>query len=306
MRIVLTGATGAIGRPLACALVDGGEQVVALSRDEKRASATLPGDVEIHEWSTPSATPPPEEALVGADAVVHLLGAPVAQKWTEAARAVIRDSRVLGTRSLVAGLRAIADDRRPRILISQSATGYYGHRGEQPLDEQAAPGSDFLADVLVAWEREAQAAESLMRVALTRTGVVLMRDGGALARMLPFFRLGLGGPVAGGSQYVPWVHVVDVIGAITFILRHGELDGPVNVTAPAPVTNSELSRALGRALNRPAVLPVPRLALRALYGEMSEIITTGQRVIPQALEQAGYAFRFPELDSALRDVLNHS
>jgi uncharacterized protein len=305
VRVVVTGATGLLGRVLVEALRSGGEQVVAISRDPQRAAQTLSDEVEIHAWPDPTAIPAPGAALAGADAVVNLLGEPVAQNWTRhpEVRAEIRNSRILGTRSLVAGLRALPDERRPRVLVSQSAAGYYGHRGDQPLDEQAAPGTDFLAEVVVAWEQEALAAESLMRVAVTRTGVVLAAGGGALSRMLPFFRLGLGGPVAGGKQYVPWVHLDDVVGAIRFVLQTAEATGAVNVTAPNPVTNAELTKALGHALHRPAVLPVPALALRALYGEMSQIVTTGQRVIPSRLEQLGYAFRYTELGPALATVL---
>ncbi len=303
MRVVVTGATGVIGRALVGALLARGDDVVALSRDQRRARAALGDAVEVHAWPEPKQAPPPETALIGADAAVNLVGEPVAQRWTEAAKQAIRDSRVLGTRSLVAGLHALADERRPRTLVSQSATGFYGPRDDRPLDEEAPPGSDFLAEVVVAWEREASAAALAMRVVATRTGVVLSRSGGALAKMLPPFRLGVGGPVAGGRQYVPWVHLDDVVGALMRCLDDPEIQGPVNVTAPNPVTNAELSRALGRVLGRPAMLPVPALALRLLYGEMAQIVTTGQRVVPRRLEQLGYRFRHSEIEGALRDVL---
>jgi uncharacterized protein (TIGR01777 family) len=210
---------------------------------------------------------------------------------------------VLGTRSLVAGLHALRDGERPRVLVSQSASGYYGPRGDERVDEDSAAGSDFLAGVVAEWEGEARAAEDLLRVVCTRTGVVLSPSGGALARMLPFFRLGVGGPVAGGRQYVPWVHVDDVAGAMLRCLDDAALAGAVNVCAPEPVTNSELSRALGRVLRRPAVLPVPGAAVRALYGEMATVVTSGVRMVPARLLQAGYAFRFGALEQALRDVL---
>jgi uncharacterized protein len=306
MRVVLTGATGTIGRALTSALLAGGDEVVALSRDAGRARGVLPEAVEIHAWQQPTTEPPPAAALSGADAVVNLMGETVAQYWTLSSRPRIRDSRVLGTRLLVAALRALDGDARPRTLVSQSAVGYYGHRDDEHLREDAVHGDDFLAEIVTAWEREASAAEDLLRVARTRTGVVLAAGGGALARMLPFFRLGVGGPVAGGRQYVPWVHLDDVVGAIRFALAQPQLQGPVNLTSPAPVTNREFSKALGHALKRPAVLPVPTLALRALYGEMSHIITTGQRVVPERLLQLGYAFRFPELRDALDDVLKRS
>ena len=303
MRIVLTGATGLIGRALIGALRDRGDAVVALTRDADRARSALGAGVEAHAWPKPTDAPPPDSALAGADAVVNLMGAPVAQRWTAQTKQAIRESRVAGTRQLVAGLLALAPERRPATLVSQSATGFYGPRDDQPLAEDAPAGNDFLAEVVVGWEREALAAAGDLRVAVTRTGVVLSPDGGALAKMLPFFRLGIGGPVAGGRQYVPWIHLDDVVGALLFCLENSSLSGPVNLTAPEPVTNAELSRTLGRVLKRPAVLPVPALALQVLYGEMAEIVTTGQRVLPAALKQSGYAFRHPELEAALRDVL---
>jgi uncharacterized protein (TIGR01777 family) len=234
-----------------------------------------------------------------------LLGEPVAQRWTETARREIRDSRVLSTRSLVAALRQLPDEHRPAALVSQSATGYYGPRGDEPVSEDAPAGEDFLAAVTRAWEHEALAASELpgLRVVLTRTGVVLSPRGGALAKMLPPFRLGAGGPVAGGRQYVPWIHLDDVVGALLRCLDDQRITGPVNVTAPNPVTNAEFSRTLGRVLHRPAVLPVPGAALRLLYGEMASIVTTGQRVMPQRLLQLAHEFRHPELEPALRDVL---
>ena len=302
-RVVITGATGGIGQALSAALRGRGDEVVALSRDAARARQALGEGVETATWSDPTGSPPPAGALSGADAVIHLLGEPVAQRWTEESKARIRDSRVLSTRQLVAGLRDLSAQERPAVLVSQSATGYYGPSDDRELDEEAPAGSDFLAEVVTEWEAEAEQADSLLRVARTRTGVVLSPSGGALAQMLPFFRLGIGGPVAGGKQYVPWVHLDDVVAALMFCVDDDRAAGAVNVTAPHPVTNAELSHALGRALKRPAVLPVPAFALRPLYGEMAQIVTTGQRVIPRRLEELGFHFRYPELDPALRNVL---
>ncbi|MFZ0040495.1 MAG: TIGR01777 family oxidoreductase [Solirubrobacteraceae bacterium] len=303
MRVLITGATGTIGLGLADALAARGDEVVALSRDPDRAQRVLGAGAEVHAWPDPTSQPPPPEALRAADAIVNLLGEPIAQRWSEDAKQRIRDSRVLGTRSLVTALNALPPDERPRALISQSATGYYGARGDALLDEQASPGDDFLADVVVAWEREAGVANAPTRVAYTRTGVVLSPSAGALAKMLPFFRLGLGGPVAGGDQYVPWIHLQDVIGALLCCLDDESAAGPINVSSPNPVTNSELSRALGHALGRPAVLPVPGFAVRLLYGEMSGVVTTGQRAVPARLGELGYEFRHREIEPALRDVL---
>jgi uncharacterized protein len=303
MRVVVTGATGLLGQAVVQRLLDRGDAVVALSRDADRARQALGERVEAHVWARPTDEPPPEAALAGADAVVHLLGEPVAQRWTAQSKEAIRSSRVDGTRSLVDGLLAITSERRPGTLVSQSASGYYGPRGDEPLSEDAPAGDDFLAGVVVEWEREAMRAAADLRVALTRTGVVLSPEGGALAKMLPFFRLGIGGPVAGGRQYVPWIHLDDVVGALLFCLDTDGAAGAINLTAPNPVTNAELSRTLGRVLTRPAVLPVPAFALKLLYGDMAQIVTTGQRAVPARLEQLGFGFRHPELEPALRDVL---
>jgi uncharacterized protein len=303
MRIAITGATGMIGRALVRALLDRGDDVVALSRDPGRAREALGDRVDAYAWPDATSAPPPAEAFAGADGVVHLLGEPVAQRWTEESKRAIRESRVAATHLLAQALAALAPDRRPGTLVSQSATGFYGPRGDETLDESAPPGSDFLAGVVQAWEREALGLSADVRVAVTRTGVVLSPDGGALAKMLPFFRLGIGGPVAGGRQYVPWIHLDDVVGGMLFCLDTPEAAGPVNLTAPNPVTNAELSRVLGRVLKRPAVLPVPAAALKLLYGEMAQIVATGQRVVPARLLELGYRFRYPELEAALRDVL---
>ncbi|HET9094182.1 MAG TPA: TIGR01777 family oxidoreductase [Solirubrobacteraceae bacterium] len=303
-RIVITGATGTIGGAVARALLTRGDQPVALSRHPGASSERLPAGIEWHAWADPLSTPPPAAALAGADGVIHLLGEPVSQRWTPEAKRRIRDSRVLSTRNLVAGLRDLGGEHRPSVLVSQSATGYYGPRGSEELDEQATAGDDFLADVVTAWEQEALAAAPDTRVVVTRTGVVLSPSGGALAKMLPFFRAGIGGPVAGGRQFVPWIHIDDVVAALLHCVDQTDATGAVNVAAPHPVDNAELSRALGRALRRPAVLPVPGLALRLLYGEMSVIVTTGQRAVPRRLEQLGFTFRHREIEAALRDVLS--
>jgi uncharacterized protein (TIGR01777 family) len=298
MRVTATGATGTIGRALVRELGERGDEVTVLSRDAGRAAAAL--GVEASAWRDPKAEPPPAEALSGRDAVVHLLGETVAQRWSGEAKREIRESRVLATRRLVEALAALPDGERPRVLVSQSAVGWYGARGDEPVGEQEPAGFDFLAGVVRDWEEEALGARELgLRVVTTRTGVVLAPEGGALEKMLPFFKLGIGGPVAGGRQYVPWIHLDDVVGAIAFCLR-AELDGPVNLTAPEPVTNRELSKTLGRVLRRPAFAPVPALAVRTLYGEMASIVTTGQRAVPRRLEEAGYRFRQPDLEAALR------
>jgi uncharacterized protein len=290
-----------IGRPLVRELRERGDEVIALSRNPERAAASL--GVEAQAWRDPKGEPPPPESLRGSDAVIHLLGESVAQRWTEAAKREIRDSRILSTRQLVAGLSELPPQERPRVLLSQSATGFYGPRGDERLSEETPGGDDFLANVVRDWEAEAQrAAELGMRVVTTRTGVVLAEGGGALEKMLPFFKIGVGGPVAGGKQFVPWVHLDDVVAALVACLD-GDLSGPVNLTAPEPVTNRELSRTLGKVLRRPAVAPVPGLAVKALYGEMAMIVTTGQRAVPARLEESDYRFRRPSLEAALRATI---
>ena len=298
MKIAVTGATGTIGRPLVRALLERGDEVTVLSRDPDRARATLAG-VEAVPWLDATTEPAPSKALAGRDAVVHLMGAPVAQRWSADAKRAIHDSRVLGTRNLVQGLRAA--EPRPKALISQSATGWYGSRGDERLDESEPAAADFLAQVCANWEAEARAAEELgMRVVTCRTGVVLAAGGGALEQMLPPFKLGVGGPIAGGRQYLPWIDLEDEVAALLFCLDHEGATGPVNLTAPEPVTNKEFSRTLGRVLHRPAVAPVPGAALRLLFGEMASIITVSQRAVPRRLEQLGYRFRQPSLEQSLR------
>lgn len=302
-QIVITGATGMIGRAVCAALVARGDTPVALTRSPMRTWAQLPDGMRFEHWPVPRTSPPPPAALDGAAAVINLMGEPVAQRWTESARERIRESRVQGTEQLVAAMRELPADRRPRVLVSQSATGYYGPSDAQVLTEEAPAGQDFLAGVVGAWERAARDAEPIARVALTRTGVVLAPRGGALAKMLPFFRAGVGGPVAGGRQFVPWVHLDDVVSALLFCVDNEGAAGPLNLTAPEPIDNATFSRSLGRVLRRPALLPVPAFALRLLYGQMAEIVTTGQRAVPHRLTELGFSFRYPELEPALRDVL---
>ncbi len=292
MRVLLTGATGVIGQAVSRALQARGDHVVALSRDERHGHEVLGSAVEVHAWPQPTEAPPPNAALAGTDAVIHLLGETIAQRWSQDVKRRIHDSRVLSTRFLVGALSGMPEHERPQVLVSQSAAGYYGPRDSTELDEAAGAGSDFLAEIVLAWEREALNAASACRVAMTRTGVVLSPSGGALAQMLPFFRLGIGGPVAGGAQYVPWVHLDDVVGALLKCVDDESISGPVNAVAPGAVTNAELSRTLGRVLHRPAVLPVPSFALKVLYGEMAMIVTTGQRPVPTVLAEHGYRFRY--------------
>jgi len=304
MKVVVTGATGLIGPGLIAALSERGDEVTVLSRNPDRTRVKLGGDVRAHRWD-PLSEPAPAQALAGHDGVVHLAGEPVAQRWSERAKQAIRDSRVTGTRNLVEGLRGLDTEARPKVLISSSAIGYYGAHGPEPIDEEAPAGEDFLAQVCAAWEVQARAVvtELDMRAVQMRTGVVLDRSGGALEKMLPAFRLGIGGPVAGGRQYMAWIHRDDLIGMMLAALDDERWSGPVNATAPEPVSNREFSHALGRVLHRPSLLPVPELALHLLYGEMAEIVTTGVRAVPAKALVLGYSFEYPRLDEALKAAL---
>ncbi len=297
LQMLVTGATGLIGR----ALLDRLGQAVVLTRDPERAKQSLAA-AKAHAW-LPEAGPPPLDALDGVDVVFNLAGEPIAEgRWTSDKKRRIRDSRVLGTRNLVAGLAAL--ESRPRVLVSASAVGYYGDRGDDELSESSAAGRGFLADVCAEWEREAMAAETLgVRVVRVRIGIVLAKGGGALARMLPAFRLGAGGKLGDGSQWMPWVHLDDVVGILLHASQDGRIQGAVNAVGPRPVTNAAFTRALARAAHRPAFLTVPKLALRLAFGEMGEILTDSQRVLPTVAEQTGYAFKYADLGAALKVAL---
>jgi uncharacterized protein (TIGR01777 family) len=289
-RVTITGATGRLGSLLVEALQARGDEVTILSRS--------PGKGVRYD---PMNAPAPPEALAGRDAVVHLAGEDIAQRWSEDALRRIKESRQVGTRNLVAGIAQA--DPRPKALISASAVGYYGNRPD-PIDEDAPPGDDVLADVCVAWEREAdKAAELRLRVVKVRTGVVLDRQGGALKTMLLPFRLGVGGPVAGGRQPLPWIHYEDVVGIYLRAIDDERWTGAVNATAPEPVSNKAFGKALGRALHRPAVAPIPGFAIRLLYGGMAKLVVEGQYARPRRTLDLGYEFRHPDLDEALRSAL---
>ena len=283
MRVAVTGATGTIGREVVRLLEDGDHDVVAVSRDPGAAGMQAVG------WD--------QLDLSGFDGVIHLAGAPIDQRWSEEGKAAIRDSRVDGTRRVVDALRAAGP--RPRVLVSQSAEGYYP-RSDALVAEDSPPGSGFLSETVQAWEAEARKAEELgVRVVTPRTGVVLSRQGGALAKMLTPFKLGVGGPVAGGSQPFPWIHVEDAAGALVFLLTNDQASGPVNLVAPDKQTNKTFTKALGTAIHRPTVFPIPGFAMSLLYGEMGSTVTAGSNPDGSKLASLGYEFRHPQLDDAL-------
>jgi uncharacterized protein (TIGR01777 family) len=279
VRVFVAGASGLIGTELVRALKARGDEVKALPR-----FGTAP-------WS-----------LEGADAVVNLAGANVgARRWSAEYKKEILDSRVLTTRALVEAMRGPA---RPRVLVNASAVGFYGGRGDELLEESASAGADFLAGVTVAWEAEARKAEELgVRSVQARTGVVLSKRGGALGQMLPPFKAFVGGPIGSGKQWFPWIHMDDEIAVFLWIIDHQELRGPVNLVSPGIVTMKDFAKALGRALHRPALLPVPAAPLKILLGEFAGALLEGQRAVPRKLLDSGFVFRFTEVDAALRDVL---
>jgi uncharacterized protein (TIGR01777 family) len=301
VRILITGATGFLGSAVADALLARGDEVVGLSRDRERARSSNP-TVSWHAWNA-TAERPPAAAVDGADAVINLIGEPIDQRWTAEAKQRIRDSRERATKNLVDALSAA--EPRPRALVSQSAVGYYGDRGDAIVDESIPPGTTFDAGVCAAWEAAARAAEDLgVRVAITRTGLVLDPKAGLLKQLLPPFRLGLGGPIAGGRQYMPWIHVDDWVHLVLWVLDGEDRTGAYNATAPNPATNAELSKALGRVLSRPAIMPVPKLAMKARFGgELGEVITGGQRAVPRRALDGGFEFAHPKLEPALRGLL---
>ncbi len=296
MNITVTGATGFIGQPLVDRLLADGHQLTVLGR--RPASG---GGIRFVEWNSGKGEPEPD-AISQADAVIHLAGEPVAQRWTPEIKERIRTSRVDGTRHLVRALSK--QEHGPAVLICGSATGYYGNRGDEVLTEQSRPGSGFLEDVCVDWEKEADAAEALgIRVVKLRTGIVLGHGGGALGKMLAPFRMGVGGPLGSGKQWMPWIHLNDLLGLLLLALNDSKVHGALNGTAPNPVTNEEFTRHLGRVVHRPAFMPVPKFALHALFGEMADVMLASLRVLPKAGLDAGYSFQYPELAPALESVV---
>jgi uncharacterized protein (TIGR01777 family) len=299
MRTIVTGATGLIGRRLLEKLA---RPVVILSHHATQARKIFPED-EIYEWRAEAGLPP-LAALAGADSIFHLAGEPVAAgRWTEERKRRIRDSRVLGTQNLIAGLAA--QNIRPKVLVCASAIGYYGDRGDEELDETSPGGrEDFLAEICAQWEEQALVAERWgIRVVCVRLGIVLASSGGALDKMLPAFRLGLGGKLGTGRQWMSWIHLEDSVGLLLHAQDREELHGPMNAVAPQPVSNADFTRALGQALHRPTLLPLPRFALRLALGQMSQMLTASQRVRPKVAQDTGYRFLYPELEGSLTAAL---
>jgi uncharacterized protein len=301
MRVLVTGASGLIGAALCDALLARGDEVVGLTRDPQRARSRNPR-VTWHGWNATTERPP-AAALEGIDGVVNLIGEEINQRLTDEAKVRIRESRIAGTRNLLQGIEASRTE--PSVFIGQSAIGYYGDRGAQLIDEESEPGEGFAAQVPIEWEAAERAAEDdFDRVVIFRTGLVLSKDGGLLKQLLLPFKLGVGGPIAGGDQYMSWISLEDEVGLILWALDDHRVWGVINATAPNPVTNRELSNALGRALHRPAFMPVPKFAVAVLRGgELADVVAGGARVVPRRALDLGYEFRHPELDDALRAAL---
>jgi uncharacterized protein (TIGR01777 family) len=308
MRVFVTGGTGLIGVRLIRKLRERGDEVVLLSRKPdawQRVGpdvATVAGDpTQPGAW---------QDRLAECDGAINLAGAGIFdRRWTAAYKAEVRDSRVRSTENVAAALarQPVRADGSPKVLVNGSAIGYYGPHGDEELTEASPPGDDFMAKVCVEWEAAARPAEAAgVRVALVRTGIVLDAAGGALKALLPPFKLGAGGTVGSGKQYMSWIHHADCVGIFLLALDHPDATGPVNNTAPQPVTNKEFSKALGRALGRPAFVPTPGFGLRLLLGEVAGVITTGQRVLPRRALELGYPFQYPDIDAALRQIVKGS
>jgi uncharacterized protein (TIGR01777 family) len=307
MKIVIAGGTGFLGSPLAEVYAEEGHDVQVLTRalpagESRHDSGTgVPGITRVG-WIPDGHAGSWTYALSGADAVINLAGESIgAKRWSPQRKAALRDSRILSTRSLAVAIRTSLSP--PPVFVSASAVGYYGASGDEPKTESSPPGNDFLANLCVDWEAEARKAErDGVRLAIVRTGIVIERGGGALAEMMLPFRFFAGGPMGSGRQYMPWIHRLDWIEMVRWIVQTREAEGPLNATAPHPVTNREFAKALGRALHRPALLPAPSFALKLALGEFANYVVTGQRAIPAKAIELGYHFRYPEIDIAMRGI----
>jgi uncharacterized protein len=290
-----------LGSAVCDALLARGDEVVGLTRDPQRARSSNP-TVSWHAWR-PTTERPPEAALDGIDGVVNLIGEEINQRLTDQAKIRIRESRIVGTRNLLQGVKASSTE--PSVFVGQSAIGYYGDRGDQIVDEESPPGEGYTAEVPIDWEAAEHEAEGIFdRVVIFRTGLVLSKDGGLLKQLLLPFKLGVGGPIAGGDQYMSWIHLEDVVGLFLWALDDHRVWGVINGTAPNPVTNREFSKELGRALHRPSFFPVPKFAVAALRGgELADAVAGGARVLPRRALDLGYEFRHTELDEAIRSTL---
>jgi uncharacterized protein len=303
MKVLVTGASGLIGSALCDALLTRGDEVVALTRDPERARQARPG-VDWRRWE-PTLERPPANAFDNVDGVVNLVGEKINQRWTDEAKKKIMESRRTGTHNLVQAIEGLEQGKRPAVMVSQSAVGYYGDRGNAVVVETTGPGTSFDAQVVQEWEKAARQVEAAgVRLAILRSGQILDARGGLLGELLPPFKIGVGGPLAGGAQYLAWIHADDEVGMLLWALDDEGVSGVLNATAPNPATNRDFSKALGRALGRPAIVPVPGFVLDLKFGsEFGAVLKGGQRAVPQRALALGYEFKYPDLDRALTDLL---
>jgi uncharacterized protein len=300
MKVVVTGATGFVGQVLVRQLLDGGHEVVVLTRNIARAALSLGSKCQYFQW-TDIETLPPVEAFEGVDGVVNLMGETISKRWDEEQKKKIVSSRINATRRLIEAIEKT--NLKPKVFVSTSAVGVYGNRGAEELNESSELADDFLANVCKDWENEANKARNLgLRVAIIRVGVVLGRGGGALQKMLPIFKLGGGGPVGSGNQYMSWVHIEDLASMYIEALKNENIKGVLNGTAPYPATNADFSKMLGKVLRRPAFMPAPAFAMKLVFGEMSQILLEGQKVLPEKFKENNFSYRYPTLEIALKET----
>lgn len=303
MKVLVTGATGFVGQRVVKQLLEAGDEVVVLTRNIAKGALYLGSKCKYYQWIDTS-TVPPEEAFQGVQAVIHLMGEGIADKrWDEDQKKKIYDSRIVATSKLIERISSMSV--KPSVLVSASGVGIYGNRGDEEITEQSSTADDFLARVCKDWEAEALKAKNLgIRVAVIRTGVVIGKDGGALKKMLPIFKLGAGGPVGSGKQYMSWIHVDDIAGMYIHAIKDASIEGPLNGTAPYPATSKDFAKQLGKTLGRPAFAPAPSFALKLVFGEMSQVLLEGQKVLPVKFKEKKFRFRFPTLEMALKESTN--
>lgn len=300
MKVVVTGATGFVGQVIVQQLLEAGDEVVVLTRNVAKAAISLGSSCKYFQWNDTNSLPP-LEAFEGADGVVNLMGETISKRWDEAQKKKIYNSRINGTKRLVEAIEQLT--QKPKVFVSTSAIGIYGNRGPEDLNESSNVADDFLAKVCKDWENEANKVRNHgLRVVTIRTGVVLGRGGGALPKMLPIFKLGGGGPVGSGNQYMSWIHVVDIAAMYVEALKNDAIKGVLNGTAPYPATNKDFSKMLGKVLRRPAVLPLPEFAAKLVLGEMSQLVLEGQKVLPVKFKENNFRFRYPTLEMALKET----
>lgn len=300
MKVLVTGATGFVGKRVVAKLLANGHEVHVLSRNIVKAALTLGSQCKYFQWND-QAELPPSESLNGVDGIIHLMGEGIADKrWDESQKKKIYDSRIVSTNKLIEAIRN--QSVKPKVFVSTSAVGIYGDRGDEVITEDSSTASDFLANVCKDWEKEANKASELgLRVAIIRTGVVLGKNGGALSKMLPIFKLGGGGPVGSGKQFMSWIHVDDLAGMYLEALKNSKVVGPHNATAPYPATSKDFAKVLGKTLHRPAFAPAPAFALKIVFGEMSQVLLDGQKVLPTKFNEHNFRFNYPTLEQALKE-----